>query len=57
MDWAEWERPGEVLFARIQKHNEASQALARKLDMHRARALEARQRKDDMELFIFKLSL
>jgi RimJ/RimL family protein N-acetyltransferase len=57
IEWAEWERPGETLYARIHGHNAASQALARKLGMRRARALEARQRGADKELWMFKLPL
>ena len=57
IEWAEWERPGDTLYARVHKHNAASQALARKLGMRRARALEAKQRPFDRELFVFRLNL
>jgi RimJ/RimL family protein N-acetyltransferase len=57
IDWLEWERPGEVLVARIHKDNAASQALARKLGMRRAKAIEARMSAVERELFLFKLRL
>jgi len=57
IEWAGWEHPEEPLYARIHKDNAASQALARKLGMRRARALEAMQAKVDAELLVFKLTL
>ena len=57
IDWAEWELPGEVLYARIHQDNAASQGLARKLGMRRARILEARQLPDEQILKVFRLQL
>ena len=53
VEWAEWEAAEPMLYARIDRGNAASQGLARKLGMHRARALEARQRGEDKCLLIF----
>lgn len=55
VEWAEWELPHKTLYARIHERNAASQGLARKLGMRRARAIEARQRGHDTGLFVFKL--
>jgi len=55
IDWAEWELPAQTLYARIHQDNVASQALARKLGMRRARSLEARQSSWDRELLVFRL--
>jgi RimJ/RimL family protein N-acetyltransferase len=57
VEWAGWELAGQTLYARVHKHNVASQALARKLGMRRARALEAQQAKIDTDLLVFKLRL
>lgn len=57
IDWLEWERPSELLVARIHKDNAASQALARKLGMRRARAIEARLSAAERELAVFRLRL
>lgn len=53
IDWAEWELSGERLYARVHKANIASQNLARKLGMRRARLLEARLRKCEENLWLF----
>ena len=53
LEWAEWEASERMLYARIDQANAASQGLARKLGMHRARALESKQRGEDKCLFIF----
>lgn len=57
IDWAEWELPGEVLYARIHKDNAASQGLARKLGMRRGRSMEARRGTEERALQIFRLRL
>ncbi|TCJ41401.1 GNAT family N-acetyltransferase [Parafrankia sp. BMG5.11] len=57
INWAEWELPAETLYARIHQDNVASQALARKLAMRRARVMEAKQARLDAELWIFRRSL
>ena len=57
VDWAEWELPGDTLYARIHKHNQASQGLARKLGMRRARAIEAQQSADERALWVFRQRL
>ena len=57
IDWAEWELPGEVLYARIHQNNMASQGLARKVGMRRARAVEARQQPEEQALQVFRLPL
>lgn len=57
IDWLEWERPGELLVARIHKDNAASQALARKLGMRRARAIETRLSAAERELVVFRTRL
>lgn len=55
VDWAEWELPGDWLYARIHRDNIASQGLARKLDMRRARVMGAQQARVDPALFVFRL--
>ncbi len=57
IDWAEWELPGDWLYARIHKDNQASQGLARKLGMRRARKMEARQATVDEELLVFRIRI
>lgn len=57
IDWFEWERPGELLVARIHNDNVASQALARKLGMRRARVIEVRLSASERELLVFRLRL
>lgn len=57
IEWAGWERMGEMLVARIHRDNAASQALARKLGMRRARAIEARLSAAERELLVFRLWL
>lgn len=57
IDWLEWERPGELLVARVHCDNAASQALARKVAMRRARAIEARLSATERELLVFRLRL
>lgn len=57
IDWLEWERPGELLVARVHRENAASQALARKLGMRRARPIEARLSRAERELRVFRLRL
>lgn len=56
VDWCELELHG-TLYARVHRANAASQELARKLGMRRARAIEARQSRRDSELFIFRSRL
>lgn len=57
VDWVEWELPSEWLFARIHKHNAASQGLAQKLGMRRARAMEARQVQLDPSLLVYRIKV
>lgn len=57
VDWLERERPGELLVARVHRDNAASQSLARKLGMRRARAIEARLSAAERELVVFRLRL
>ena len=57
IDWLEWERTGELLVARIHRDNAASQALARKLGLRRARAIEAQLSAAERELLVFRLRL
>ena len=57
IDWAEWELPDEQLLARIHRDNAASQALARRVGMRRARAIEARLSDYDAEHYVFRLRL
>ena len=57
IDWAEWELPGEPLYARIHQDNLASQGLAQKLDMRRARVIESRQLPEEHALKVFRLQL
>ena len=57
IDWAEWELPDELLLARIHQYNDASQALARRVGMRRARAIEARLTDHDAEHYVFRLRL
>ncbi len=57
IDWAEWELPDELLLARIHRDNDASQALARRVGMRRARAIEARLTDYDAEHYVFRLKL
>jgi RimJ/RimL family protein N-acetyltransferase len=57
IDWLEWERPGELLVARVHRDNAASQALARKLGMRRAKAIEARLSAAERELLVFRRQL
>lgn len=53
LEWAAWEAPERVVYARIDQDNAASQGLAHKLGLHRARALEAKQRGVDTSLRVF----
>lgn len=57
VDWAEWELSGETLYARIHRENVASQALAKKLGMRRARVMERKQARLDAELWVFRRGL
>lgn len=57
IDWAEWELPGETLYARIHKENMASQGLAQKLEMRRARAIEGQLSDAENALIVFRLKL
>ena len=57
IDWAEWERPGEALLARIHQDNVASQALARRVGMRRARAIEAQLAEHEADHWVFRLRL
>ncbi|MGB7371842.1 GNAT family N-acetyltransferase [Erythrobacter sp.] len=57
IDWAEWEKTGELLLARIHQDNEPSQRLARRVGMRRARAIEARLGEDDADHRVFKIRL
>lgn len=54
IDWAQWELPAETLYARIHRDNAASQALAKKLAMRRARVMEAKQARVEAELWVFR---
>lgn len=53
IDWAEWEFPGDVLYARIHQNNLASQGLASKLKMRRKWAREAQLGKDERDLRVY----
>lgn len=57
IDWAEWELPGETLYARIHNQNSASQGLARKLGLRRSRGIEARQPARDRVLLVYHTRL
>ncbi|KWV95521.1 hypothetical protein ASS64_16030 [Erythrobacter sp. AP23] len=57
IDWAEWQLPDEVVYARIHQDNAASHGLARKLGMRRARAMEARRGAEERSLRMFRLRL
>lgn len=54
MLWANAQSPVEPVFARIHKHNTASELLARKLLMRRDRKLESKQAQVDASLNVFK---
>ena len=53
LDWARTELPGQTVFARINIHNEASAALARKLGMKRLRDADHTHPADGMRLVIY----
>lgn len=57
IDWAEWELPGERLYARIHCENFASQGLARKLGMRRRRAIEKQFRGSESSLMLYAIRL
>ncbi|MDP4574128.1 GNAT family N-acetyltransferase [Qipengyuania sp. G39] len=57
IDWAEWELPSSILYARIHQRNVPSQGLARKLGMRRARVIEAQQLPREVSLWVFRLRL
>lgn len=55
LDWAGTELPGQTVYARINVHNEASTALARKLGMKRLRGADHTHPADGMRLAIYAL--
>lgn len=56
IDWAEWERTGEPIYARIHRDNVASQCLAAKVGMRRARAIETQLSAAERELLVFRVA-